>query len=175
MSQEHSDPTSSEAPLPMVNAEASTAEASTAKASQGDQGVQSGAMSEATNAVTSAVTGAATSTEAVSSEATIEVVLDCYECSSCGYTYQPSKGDSRGKIAAGTAFPELPGKWKCPVCDAPKSRFQNIGRAGAASGFKENLKYGLGVNTLTPGQKNLLIFGSLLMAVIFFLSLYSLE
>ncbi len=105
----------------------------------------------------------------------IEVVLDCYECSSCGYTYNPKKGDSRGKVPEGTAFPDLAARWKCPVCDAPKNRFNNIGRAGLASGFKENLKYGLGVNTMTPGQKNLLIFGSLLLAVIFFLSLYSLE
>ncbi|MCY7406959.1 MAG: rubredoxin [Alkalinema sp. CAN_BIN05] len=105
----------------------------------------------------------------------IEVVLDCYECSSCGYTYNPKKGDSRGKVSEGTAFPDLAARWKCPVCDAPKNRFNNIGRAGSASGFKENLKYGLGVNTMTPGQKNLLIFGSLLLAVIFFLSLYSLE
>ncbi len=105
----------------------------------------------------------------------IEVVLDCYECSSCGYTYNPKKGDSRGKVPEGTAFPDLEARWKCPVCDAPKNRFNNIGRAGLASGFKENLKYGLGVNTMTPGQKNLLIFGSLLLAVIFFLSLYSLE
>jgi rubredoxin len=108
-------------------------------------------------------------------ESTIEVVLDCYECSACGYAYQPTKGDARGNIEPGTPFPDLPAKWKCPVCDAPKTRFNNVGRAGAASGFKENLKYGLGVNTMTPGQKNLLIFGSLLLAVIFFLSLYSLE
>jgi len=105
----------------------------------------------------------------------IEVVMDCYECSSCGYVYEPAKGDERSKISAGTEFSALEARWKCPVCGAPKPRFQNIGRAGAASGFKENLKYGLGVNTLTPGQKNLLIFGSLLLAVLFFLSLYSLD
>ncbi len=115
------------------------------------------------------------SLETAVSAAPIELVLDNYECASCGYTYQPSKGDSRSKIEAGTAFPDLPDRWKCPVCDAPKPRFNNIGRAGKASGFKENLKYGLGVNTMTPAQKNLLIFGSLLLAVIFFLSLYSLE
>jgi rubredoxin len=115
------------------------------------------------------------SPETATSIAPTELVLDNYECASCGYTYQPSKGDSRGKIEPGTPFPDLLGKWKCPVCDAPKARFNNVGRAGAASGFKENLKYGLGVNTMTPGQKNLLIFGSLLLAVVFFLSLYSLE
>ncbi|MEB3294459.1 MAG: rubredoxin [Synechococcales bacterium] len=100
--------------------------------------------------------------------------LDCYECSACGYVYEPVKGDNRGNIAPNTDFPDLPNQWRCPVCGVPKNRFQNIGRAGKASGFKENLKYGLGVNTLTPGQKNLLIFGSLLLAVLFFLSLYGL-
>jgi rubredoxin len=102
-------------------------------------------------------------------------VMDCYECSACGYTYEPRKGDARSKTEPGTEFSSLDPTWKCPVCGVPKSRFQNIGRAGAASGFKENLKYGFGVNTMTPGQKNLLIFGSLLLAVLFFLSLYTLE
>ena len=104
-----------------------------------------------------------------------EPSMDCYECSACGYVYEPRKGDERNKIASGTEFTMLDPTWKCPVCGVPKSRFNNIGRAGAASGFKENLKYGFGVNTMTPGQKNLLIFGSLLLAVLFFLSLYSLE
>jgi hypothetical protein len=31
------------------------------------------------------------------------------------------------------------------------------------------------VNTLTPGQKNLLIFGGLILAVLFFLSMYGLQ
>ncbi len=102
-------------------------------------------------------------------------VMDCYECSACGYTYEPRKGDARSKTEPGTDFSSLDPTWKCPVCGVPKSRFQNVGRAGAASGFKENLKYGFGVNNMTPGQKNLLIFGSLLLAVLFFLSLYTLE
>lgn len=102
-------------------------------------------------------------------------VMDCYECSACGYVYEPRKGDERNKIESGTEFTALESTWRCPVCGVPKARFNNIGRAGAASGFKENLKYGFGVNTMTPGQKNLLIFGSLLLSVLFFLSLYSLE
>jgi hypothetical protein len=46
---------------------------------------------------------------------------------------------------------------------------------GAPSGFEENLKFGLGVNSLTPGQKNLLIFGALALGFLFFLSLYGLQ
>jgi rubredoxin len=101
--------------------------------------------------------------------------MDQYECAACGYTYQPTKGDDRNGISAGVAFEELPITWKCPVCSAPKQRFQNVGPINAPSGFKQNLGYGLGVNTMTPGQKNLLIFGALILAFIFFLSLYGLQ
>lgn len=101
--------------------------------------------------------------------------MDRYECRSCGYDYEPAKGDDRARIPAGVPFEALPEKWKCPVCGAPKTQFSNIGPAGSPSGFKENLGYGLGVNTLTPGQKNILIFGSLALAFLFFLSLYGLK
>ncbi len=101
--------------------------------------------------------------------------MDCYECRSCGYSYEPVKGDSRAKIPQGTAFEDLPLNWRCPVCSAPKKQFSNIGPVNAPSGFKENLNYGLGVNRLTPGQKNILIFGALALGFIFFLSLYGLR
>lgn len=101
--------------------------------------------------------------------------MDCFECRSCGYTYEPTKGDSRTKIPAGVPFKELAEDWRCTVCGASKSQFSNVGPVGTASGFKENLSYGFGVNTLTPGQKNLLIFGALGVAVLFFLSLYGLR
>jgi rubredoxin len=113
--------------------------------------------------------------EAMSTEAAEPQVLDRYECSACGYIYEPQKGDDRSQVAAGTLFTELPANWRCPVCTAAKSRFQNIGEVGSPSGFKENLKYGFGGNSLTPGQKNVLIFGSLALAFLFFLSLYGLE
>jgi rubredoxin len=101
--------------------------------------------------------------------------MDCYECKSCGYSYEPVKGDSRAKIPMGTAFEDLPLNWRCPVCSAPKKRFSNIGPVNAPSGFKENLDFGLGVNRLTPGQKNILIFSALALGFVFFLSLYGLR
>jgi len=61
------------------------------------------------------------------------------------------------------------------VCGARKPQFANVGPQGTASGFKENLSYGLGVNAMTPGQKNILIFGSMAIAIAFFLSLYGLR
>jgi rubredoxin len=103
------------------------------------------------------------------------VTLDRYECRACGYVYEPKKGDDKAQIKAGTLFTELPQTWCCPVCGAKPQVFSNIGPVGNPSGFKENLGYGLGVNTLTPGQKNLLIFGGLALAFLFFLSLYGLQ
>jgi rubredoxin len=100
--------------------------------------------------------------------------LDRHECRACGYVYEPAKGDG-SKVPAGTPFEELPVDWRCPVCGARQLQFSNIGPVGNPSGFKENLNYGFGVNTLTPGQKNILIFGGLALGVLFFLSLYGLR
>lgn len=115
---------------------------------------------------------ATTQDEATAAE---QAALDAYECKSCGYQYEPLKGDNRSKIAAGTAFQDLPADWRCPVCGVGKSRFTNVGPVGSPSGFKENLNYGLGVNRMTPGQKNILIFGAMAVAIAFFLSLYGLR
>jgi rubredoxin len=101
--------------------------------------------------------------------------MDRFECRACGYTYEPTKGDSTANVAAGMAFDDLPVSWRCPVCGASKKQFSNMGPKNAPSGFKENLGYGFGVNTLTPGQKNILIFGALAAGVLFFLSLYGLQ
>jgi rubredoxin len=109
----------------------------------------------------------------MSSQTTLPDPLDRYECRSCGYTYEPEKGDSR-QVSPGTAFENLPNKWGCPVCGAPTSQFSNLGPAGVPSGFKENLGYGLGVNSLTPGNKNILIFGVLGLFILLLLSLYGL-
>lgn len=101
--------------------------------------------------------------------------LDRHECRACGYIYEPEKGDSSGGIPAGTPFEELPTTWRCPVCTARAKAFANIGPGGTASGFKENFGYGLGVNTLTPLQKSLLIFGGLALLFFMMLSLYGLN
>lgn len=111
----------------------------------------------------------------MSNQAVDVKALDRYECSACGYVYEPAKGDDKKEIPPGTSFEELPVDWRCPVCGVRKSAFRNIGPIGAPSGFKENLGYGLGVNKLTPMQKNILIFGSLALGFLFFLSLYGLQ
>ena len=114
--------------------------------------------------------------ETIAKEKTLaEQAPPSYECRSCGYVYVPSKGDNQGNIPAGTLFTELPSDWRCPVCGVRKTQFVNVGAQGAPSGFAENLNYGLGVNRLTPAQKNLLIFGALGLGFLFFLSLYGLN
>ncbi len=104
-----------------------------------------------------------------------ELAPASYECPACGYIHEPSKGDSKSNIPPGTIFEELPEQWRCPVCGASRIQFKNIGATNAPSGFQENLKYGFGVNNLTPGQKNLLIFGALAIGFLFFISLYGLN
>ena len=49
-----------------------------------------------------------------------------YECSVCGYVYDPELGDPDGGVAAGTPFEEIPDDWVCPVCGASKSEFEKI-------------------------------------------------
>ena len=47
-----------------------------------------------------------------------------YECSVCGYVYDPEKGDPENGVAAGTAFEDLPEDWSCPECGADKDMFE---------------------------------------------------
>lgn len=111
----------------------------------------------------------------MTTEALDSQTLDRYECKACGYVYEPDKGDDSNGIPAGVAFEQLSETWRCPVCGARKTAFDNVGPVGNPSGFKSNYGYGLGVNTLTPTQKNLLIFGGLALAFLFFISLYGLK
>ena len=52
--------------------------------------------------------------------------MDKYECTVCGYVYDPELGDAEGGAAPGTPFEELPADWVCPVCSAPKSDFEKV-------------------------------------------------
>jgi len=94
-----------------------------------------------------------------------------FECRSCGFVYDPGEGVKKLGIEPGTPF----SGFRCPVCRSPTKAFKDIGPRNKPSGFEENLGYGLGVNQLTPGQKNVLIFGGFALAIAFFLSLYSLR
>ena len=99
-----------------------------------------------------------------------------FECRSCGFVYDPDEGVKKLAIEPGTPLSALdPVSFRCPVCRSKTLAFKDIGPRNKPSGFEENLGYGLGVNTLTPGQKNVLIFGGFALAIAFFLSLYSLR
>ncbi len=99
-----------------------------------------------------------------------------FECRSCSYVYDPDEGVKKIGIPSGTAFKDLdPTSFRCPVCRSRTAAFKDIGPRAAPSGFGENLNYGFGVNRLTPGQKNVLIFGGMALVFAFFLSLYSLR
>nr|AUG32480.1 rubredoxin [Paulinella longichromatophora] len=110
------------------------------------------------------------------SESLDEIRAHRFECRSCGYVYDPGEGIKKFGIEAGTPFIELDEtSFRCPVCRSKMGAFKDIGARNKPSGFEENLNYGLGVNRLTPGQKNVLIFGGFGLAFAFFLSLYSLR
>jgi len=96
-----------------------------------------------------------------------------FECQGCGYIYEPQKGDRFAGIEPGVQFSELPESFNCPACRSSKSQFKSIKKVIA--GFADNQKYGLGANSLTGGQKNLVIFGGLTIAFMLFLSGYLLE
>jgi len=49
-----------------------------------------------------------------------------YQCTVCGYIYDPELGDPDGGIKPGTPFEDIPDDWVCPVCGASKDQFKKI-------------------------------------------------
>lgn len=50
-----------------------------------------------------------------------------YQCSICGFIYDPAEGDPHTGIEPGTAFEDIPGDWFCPVCGVGKKDFFPVG------------------------------------------------
>lgn len=96
-----------------------------------------------------------------------------YECKSCGYKYDESVGDPSYPVPPGLEFAKLPDDWRCPTCGAAQSFFES--KRVEIAGFEQNQQFGFGGNSLTSGQKALLIYGSLLLAFVLFLSGYFLQ
>eukprot|EP00963_Diacronema_lutheri_P000401 scaffold24_cov341-Pavlova_lutheri.AAC.90 len=94
-------------------------------------------------------------------------------CQSCTYKYEANRGDPEYPVAAGTRFEDLPEDWRCPVCAADKSKFTLD--STVIAGFAANQGYGLGTNSMTPAQKNLLIWGSLGFFFALFLAGYAFD
>ena len=59
--------------------------------------------------------------------------MKSWECTVCGYIYDPAVGDPDNGIAPKTNFEDLPEDWVCPECGAEKDQFeemQQLGRDG---------------------------------------------
>jgi len=52
--------------------------------------------------------------------------MDKYECTVCGYVYDPAAGDPDNGVQPGTAFADVPEEWVCPICGADKSAFEQV-------------------------------------------------
>ena len=52
--------------------------------------------------------------------------MENWECTACGYIYDPMMGDPENGIAPGTAFETLPEDWVCPQCGVGKEFFQKV-------------------------------------------------
>lgn len=50
--------------------------------------------------------------------------MEKFVCCVCGYVYDPECGDPEHGVEPQTPFAQLPDDWKCPKCDAPKSKFK---------------------------------------------------
>lgn len=96
-----------------------------------------------------------------------------HECQSCGYRYDQAAGDPSYPVPPGLPFAQLPDDWRCPTCGAAQSFFES--KSVEIAGFAQNQQFGLGGNSLTSGQKGLLIYGSLLIGFLFFISGYFLQ
>lgn len=49
-----------------------------------------------------------------------------YECTACGWVYDPAIGDPDGGIPPGTLFEELGSTWICPGCGFGVEYFEEI-------------------------------------------------
>lgn len=49
-----------------------------------------------------------------------------YECTVCGYIYDPAEGDPDNGIKPGTPFEKIPDDWVCPVCGVGKDKFRKL-------------------------------------------------
>jgi rubredoxin len=56
-------------------------------------------------------------------KAPVQGSMKKYQCTVCGYIYDPAKGDPVFSIPPGTPFEKLPDYWVCPTCGAEKSAF----------------------------------------------------
>jgi len=49
-----------------------------------------------------------------------------YQCTICGYIYDPEKGDPDSGVAPNTPFEALTETWTCPQCGSAKDSFKEL-------------------------------------------------
>ncbi len=49
-----------------------------------------------------------------------------WQCSVCGWIYDPKDGDPDNGVKPGTAVEDIPDTWGCPGCGAPKDQFNKL-------------------------------------------------
>ena len=52
--------------------------------------------------------------------------MEKWECTACGYIYDPDRGDPENGVNPGTSFDDLPDDWVCPQCGVSKEFFQKM-------------------------------------------------
>ncbi len=52
--------------------------------------------------------------------------MEKWECTACGFIYDPEKGDPENGVEPGTLFEDLPDNWVCPQCGVGKEYFQKM-------------------------------------------------
>lgn len=55
-----------------------------------------------------------------------ERIMEKWECTVCGYVYDPAEGDSTQGIEPGVPFENLPDDWVCPECGVGKDMFEKL-------------------------------------------------
>jgi len=53
--------------------------------------------------------------------------MEKWECTACGFIYDPAIGDPANGFPPGTRFEDLPDTWVCPQCGVNKEFFRKIG------------------------------------------------
>lgn len=52
--------------------------------------------------------------------------MEKYECSVCGYVYDPAEGDPDNGVEPGIPFDKVPSSWQCPECGVSKEEFEKV-------------------------------------------------